>query len=222
MLNGAVRFLEPVDGNNHQSLTWLSTDGSAWEGPFACPTGLGTWRWSATWHEGYGYSFGYSGKDEAGCLYRTSDGKTWEVLRDDVYPQPETYPNESSIVFDPDGTAYCLLRRDRGPATAFLGLSQSPYKDWKWKDLGVKVGGPKIMQLADGRFLATVRLYDGKVRTSLCLVDPISGSLSECLKLPSGGDTSYAGMVEHEGILWISYYSSHEEKTAIYLARVEF
>ena len=49
---------------------------------------------------------------------------------------------------------------------------------------------------------------------------PGRGLMKECLKLPSGGDTSYAGMVVHEGCLWISYYSSHEEKTAIYLARV--
>ena len=43
---------------------------------------------------------------------------------------------------------------------------------------------------------------------------------TESRKLPSGGDTSYAGMVWHDGMLWISYYSSHEEKTAVYLARV--
>jgi hypothetical protein len=35
-----------------------------------------------------------------------------------------------------------------------------------------------------------------------------------------GRDTSYAGMVLHQGLLWISYYSSHEEKTCIYLAKV--
>jgi hypothetical protein len=27
-------------------------------------------------------------------------------------------------------------------------------------------------------------------------------------------------MVWHEGLLWLSYYSSHEEKTSIYLAKV--
>jgi hypothetical protein len=27
--------------------------------------------------------------------------------------------------------------------------------------------------------------------------------------------------VWHDGLLWISYYSSYEEKTAIYLARVK-
>lgn len=40
------------------------------------------------------------------------------------------------------------------------------------------------------------------------------------LKLPSGGDTSYPGMVWHQGLLWLSYYSSHEGKTSIYLAKI--
>ena len=44
--------------------------------------------------------------------------------------------------------------------------------------------------------------------------------LIEVLELPSGGDTSYAGMVLKDGILWVSYYSSHEGKTSIYLAKV--
>ena len=36
----------------------------------------------------------------------------------------------------------------------------------------------------------------------------------------TGGDTSYAGMVLHDNVLWISYYSSHEDKTCVYLAKV--
>ena len=36
----------------------------------------------------------------------------------------------------------------------------------------------------------------------------------------SGGDTSYPGLVWHDGLLWMSYYSSHEGKTSIYLARI--
>jgi hypothetical protein len=222
MLNGAVRFLQPVDGHTHQSLTWRSRDGETWDGPHACPSGLGTWRWSVTWYGGQGYSIGYSGKDKAGCLYGTRDGKSWEVIRDSIFPQPESYPNETSLAFGENGRAYCLLRRDKGTATALLGMSDPPYMEWKWQDLGVRIGGPKIMQLSDGRFIATVRLYDNQTRTSLCLADPVDGNLKECLKLPSGGDTSYAGMVEYEGSLRISYYSSHEAKTAIYLARVGF
>ena len=220
MLNGAVRFLEPVDGNTHQSVTWLSADGASWSDPYACPSGLGTWRWSATWHDGVGYSFGYSGKDEGGCLYRTLDGKTWEVVKDDAFPDAESYGNETSLVFLDDDTAYCLLRRDRGNNHAQLGVSHPPYTEWHWQDLGMRAGGPKMIQLNDGRMLATVRLYDEKVRTSLCWVDPEEGAMAECLALPSGGDTSYAGMVEYDGLVWISYYSSHEAKTSVYLAKV--
>ena len=46
-------------------------------------------------------------------------------------------------------------------------------------------------------------------------------SYEPVLRLPSGGDCSYPGMVEHDGLLWMSYYSSHEGKTSIYLARIE-
>ncbi len=77
-----------------------------------------------------------------------------------------------------------------------------------------------MIRFEDGRLLATVRLYDGKVRTSVCEVDAQQGTLTEKLTLPSGGDTSYAGMVLEDDMLWISYYSSHEGKTSIYLAKV--
>jgi hypothetical protein len=102
-----------------------------------------------------------------------------------------------------------------------LGKARPPYTDWAWTDLKRRVGGPDLLRLADGRWVAGVRLYDqGPVRMSLCWLDPESGQLTEWVALPSKGDCSYPGLVEHEGQLWVSYYSSHEGKTAIYLARV--
>ena len=123
----------------------------------------------------------------------------------------------SSLVFAGD-TCYCLLRRDGSPNSGLLGTAGPPYTQWQWKDLGVRIGGPHMLRLPDGRFVAAVRLYDGGARTSLCWVDPEAGKITEHLKLPSGGDTSYAGLVFHDGLLWVSYYSSHEGKTSIYLA----
>lgn len=78
-----------------------------------------------------------------------------------------------------------------------------------------------MIQLPDGRFVAAVRRYDGQVRTALCWLDPQAAKLTEFLTLPSAGDTSYAGLVLHDGLLWVSYYSSHEGKTSIYLAKVQ-
>jgi hypothetical protein len=45
-------------------------------------------------------------------------------------------------------------------------------------------------------------------------------SVTPQLTLPSGGDCSYPGLVWHDGLLWTSYYSTHEGKTSIYLARI--
>lgn len=39
-------------------------------------------------------------------------------------------------------------------------------------------------------------------------------------KLPSGGDCSYPGIIREGDHLLVSYYSSHEGSTNIYLAKV--
>ncbi|MFO7598290.1 MAG: hypothetical protein R6X27_00600, partial [Candidatus Desulfacyla sp.] len=56
--------------------------------------------------------------------------------------------------------------------------------------------------------VAAVRLYDEQARTALCWIDPDAGTMEEFLALPSGGDTSYPGLVWHDGLLWVSYYAS--------------
>ena len=50
---------------------------------------------------------------------------------------------------------------------------------------------------------------------------PVSGQMTDIVELPSKGDNSYPGFVWHGGKLWMSYYSSHEGKTSIYLAKIE-
>jgi len=59
------------------------------------------------------------------------------------------------------------------------------------------------------------------VRTSIVEIDAETAKVTELVSLPSGGDNSYPGMVFHEGILLVSYYSSHEGKASIYLARLK-
>ena len=220
MLSGAEAMNKPVD-YKHQSLTWLSPDGKNWS-PRHEVGDRDFWLWRTTWHKGIAYGFGYGCKKDNRSirLYTSTDGQRFDTLVKSAFE--EGYPNETSMVFLEDDTCYCLLRRDGRPNTAQLGASKPPYTSWRWRDLGVRIGGPHMIRLPDGRFVAVVRLYDGGARTSLCWLDPAKPALTELLKLPSGGDTSYAGLVWHEGLLWISYYSSHEGKTSIFLAKVRF
>jgi hypothetical protein len=201
-----------------RSYVWFSDDVKKWSkahliGP------PGEWLWRTEWHKGLSYVFGRSEKPHSYLqLYRSSDGKVFQ-------PHGERqldgiYVNETAPVFTEDDTCVTLLRRDSQSNAAQIGTSRSPFDQWEWKDLGIRIGGPEMIQLPDGRFLATVRLYDPDEHTSLCWIDPEAGTLDEFKRLPSGGDTSYAGTVWHEGLVWISYYSSHDGKSSIYLAKV--
>jgi len=217
MLTGA-EAMHDKSKFTHQSLAWFSKDGRTWT-PQHDIGDQNLWLWRTTWHKDKAYGLGYSvvKTDQFARLYESTDGKTFTTAVSRLVDG--NYPNESSIVFAGD-TAYCLLRRDgAAKSSGLLGIAKPPYKDWEWKDLGVKIGGPHMIQLPSGKFLACVRLYDVKARTSLCWVDVEKGTIKEALPLPSGGDTSYAGMVLHDGVVWVSYYSSHEGKTSIYLAK---
>ncbi|MGE3309406.1 MAG: exo-alpha-sialidase [Limisphaerales bacterium] len=202
----------------HQTVAFESRDGLAWEGPFDIGD-PNVWMWRVAWkgHTAYGIGYDTSGENFV-RLYRGRGGRKFDTVLPALFDRGQ--PNETGLVFEPDGTAVCLLRRDGNPGSGFVGRAKAPYRDWDWKDLGVKIGGPQILRLKDGRVVGGVRLYDGGARTSLVWVDSKAGTLSEFLKLPSGGDTSYPGLVWHDGLLWVSYYSSHEGKTSIYLARV--
>lgn len=223
MLSGAAAFPQPATFK-HQSMTWFSSDGRNWSEAHDVGD-KDVWLWRTTWHGDRAFGVGYGTNKKQGILrlYESRDGKSFDTL----VPQllEDSYPNETSIIFRRNGDAHCLLRRDGKEKSALLGIASPPYRDWTWKDLGVRGGGPHMIEIPDGRTVAAVRLYDGGARTSLCWLDPEAGTLVEFLKLPSGGDTSYAGLVWHEDELWISYYSSHERKkshatSSIYLARV--
>ena len=217
MLSGAAALHDRRE-KTHQSLVWFSRDGRNWSAPQEVGD-PNLWLWRVTWHGPQAYGLGYScGADQYVRLYTSDDGCQFKPLVDRLFD--EGYPNESSLVFV-DEHAYCLLRRDGEPGSGLLGQAAAPFTSWHWQDLGVKIGGPMLLRVPDGRLVAAVRLYEPTVRTALCWVDPAAGKLTEALALPSGGDTSYAGMVWHDERLWVSYYSSHEGKTSIYLATVE-
>lgn len=215
----AAGALHPPAKHNHQTYVWFSPSGTNWTGPV--PIGdPDMWLWRVTWRRGTAYSAGYDTKGEMFVrLYSSADGRAFKTLVPKLFD--EGYPNETSILFQPDDTALCLLRRDGDPATGKLGSAKPPYTKWDWKDVGAKIGGPHMLRLPDGRLVACVRLYDGEVRTSLAWIDPATAKLTEFQKLPSRGDSSYAGLVWHDNLLWVSYYSSHQAKTSIYLAKVK-
>jgi hypothetical protein len=125
------------------------------------------------------------------------------------------------------GRWWCVFRE--GPAHvspdgAIRVLTSSDGREWtsaaRLTHGRADLRDPKVCRAPDGRLIAAGRIHEGGVHTALLWLDPERARLRECLRLPSGGDTSYPGLVWHAHRLWVSYYSSHEEHTAIYLAEV--
>ena len=215
MLSTAGAF-PPGSDVRHRSYIFFTSDGRDWSGPHIIGD-PNIWMWRIAWNGERAFSIGYSTWGPPLIrLYTSPDAIQWTSLVDELLT--DNFPNESSMLFE-DQTAYCLLRRDKGPATALLGSARPPYRAWEWKDLVMRLCGPHMIRLPDGRVVAGARFH-GDVRTSLAWLDLKEARLTEFLRLPSGGDSSYPGLVFHDGILWVSYYSSHEGKTAIYLAKI--
>jgi len=215
MLSGAGA-LQRQSKHTHQSLAWFSKDGHNWSDRHD----IGDpdfWLWRVTWHKDTAYGIGYGcGKDQSVRLYSSKDGKKFDTLVERLFDVG--YPNESSLVL----TRHLLLppapRRQakQRPARYFaaalyeVGVEGSGHEDRRAADAAaagwaLDRGGAVVRR--DGSHVAGL----GSIRRR--------ARLREFLKLPSGGDTSYAGLVLHDGLLWVSYYSRHEGKTSIYLAK---
>jgi hypothetical protein len=205
----------------------FSKDGRQWTEP-QIAVEPGRWLWCVTWHKGKAYGVSYTagkGADRYLDLLVSDDGIHYTPHVPKLFEQG--YPTEVTLRFDSDGTCYALVRRDRrgdDPSSAVLGVSRPDYKKWQWKDLGTEFngfGGPNFIQIPGGFWLAAGRMHDGGAHTAITYLDIENGKMTRLAKLPSGDDTSYPGMVWHNNMLYVSYYSSHENKTSIYLAKVK-
>jgi len=204
-----------LDDSHLQTYTWYSEGGLQWSKPQ--PIGqVGEWLWRLCWVQGVGLCLGYS--EQGVRLYRVSEGGEW--IAASSYLLDQDFPNESEMINDGEDGCLCLLRRDKGEATALLGHSTRPFEKWSWTDLGKRIGGPHLTRAPNGDLLAVVRFYDDSVRTSVCRLNKDEGRLAELLSRPSGGDCSYAGSQFLNGNMLISYYSGHEGNCAIYLATI--
>jgi len=211
----------------------FSRAGADWSEP-RLVTEAGQWLWRVTWHQGkaYGVAYGHKEKMPYPQLLVSDDGVNYRAHVREFFPRPgsgqdrQGWPTEVTLRFAADGTSYGLVRRDKWAneaTSAVLGVSVPDYTQWQWYDLGDQFesfGGPNFIQIPSGHWIGAGRMHQGGAHTALTLLDVESHKMTTLLKLPSGGDTSYPGLVWHKGKLYVSYYSSHEDKTSIYFAGV--
>ena len=186
------------------------------------------WAWRVDWHNGVGYVINYQLKEnlrdrsllkkDAWLVYlmKTVDGKYFEkVSQLNVLD----LPNEATVRFDKNNTAYVLLRKEAGDKMGVLAKSSFPYTNWEYTNLSYRLGGPNFIFWGKDRLIVGTRLYEEAASTGILVTD-LNGRILKKIKLASGGDNSYTGLLVYKKRLWVSYYSSHEGKTQIYLAKI--
>jgi hypothetical protein len=205
----------------------FSEDGITW-GPFKPVLPTHEWLWRVTWYQGVAYGVSYRQHEMLNwrtILWESLDGLIWRpVIPLDIPGKP----SEATLRFDTTGQMYALVRRSDklGPKMdnmAWVGRSVAPYTDWVWAETNIAFGGPNFLLSPQNKWIGagrTIHLTPYGLMLKTTLVELSQEGLDPILYLPSGGDTSYPGMVFHDKFLWVSYYSSHEEKTAVYLAKV--
>jgi hypothetical protein len=214
----------------------FSKDGHEWTATQRVLT-EGEWLWRVTWFGGkaYGVSYDAAERDSAAAKQAAETGKVepgpadWKLklvvssdgVKYDLISHLDVpgHPNETTLRFAPEGEMIALVRREGGNTFGWIGRSKPPYKDWKWTETKNRLGGPNFARLPDSSWWAAGRSYPGGAKTVLAKMTP-TGGYEPVLTFPSGGDTSYPGLVWENGVLWMSYYSSHEGKTQIYLAKI--
>lgn len=182
------------------------------------------WIWRITWKGGTGYGVVYQPNQPdaeiAVHLLSTTDGIHYQLV---CKLGLTGKPNEATIRFEGD-RMYIVIRREGSGTNGMLGVSDPPYQSWKWTDLGMRIGGPEFIFTGPGKIAMGTRLYhtaeEGGAKTGVVFMNS-NGVIGNILELPSGGDTSYPGMVICHGKIYMSYYSNHEGKPSIYLAVIK-
>jgi len=186
------------------------------------------WLWRVTWHKGNGYgvvtrlSYVNNVKTlQEVFLIKTTNGVDYALIADlglTGDPGLRAFPHEATVCFTPDDSMLILIPR---LGTGYLGCSVPPYREWTWSDTGKRLGGSNIIHYKGDKYIVATRSfqYEGDPHTAVYATSP-NGKFKCVTELPSHGDTSYPGLLIKDNLLWVSYYSSHEGKTSIYLAKI--
>jgi hypothetical protein len=230
---GATR-LAPRPGRKRwtESMAAWTEDGRTWTAPRRIHA-PGWWLWSPArfedgwWCAAYGCGGDEEPPEQRVELLRSSDGLDWRHERVLI---ADGRANETCLLRRPDG-AMLAIARGRGVETLVLEAAP-PYAGWRERSVPHWMQAPCALELG-ARVVGAGRDRGGAGGTVTRLWELGEGGTQVLLDLPSGGDTSYCGLVaEGERAFLVSWYSQHEfldrpgfvlaeGPSAVYLARVE-
>ena len=159
------------------------------------------------------------GKGREVHLVKSADGIAWEKVST---IRAGNWESETTLHFTGDGTAVAFLRQKYGSPQAQVLEAKAPYTEWKTRPTDVAhFSGHSVRTYESVTYLFS-RDRGGPKGSEYgqVIYTFVEGKLSPYCRLPAGGDCAYAEAVRDGDTMLVSYYSSHEGQTNVYLAVV--
>lgn len=195
--------------------TWTKPQ-SAYEPPFLI--------WQPCAFKGKYYSGAHkidnksAGKNRAVHLIVSDDGLDWKKIST---IRAGSWESETTIHFDAKGGLTAFLRQKYGSPQPQILESAPPYTEWKSRNPNVPHFSGHSAHTFNGVDYVISRTMDYASKKIGCTIYTYAGGkLHPYCVLPAGGDCAYSGAVQSGEDMLVSYYSSHEGPTNIYLAVV--
>lgn len=204
------------------SFVTYTDDGKSWSEPQPVykPTYI---FWKPIQRSGKFYATAHvksrDGKARDVHLITSTDGIEWTQVSK---MRGGNWESETTIHFLTDTRIVAFLRQKYGSPQASLLFADAPFAEWEQRPLEqMHFSGHDSYTFAGVNILVSRAFEEGRknAHTMIYTFDEEINLTPYC-RLPSGGDCSYPGVVRDGDELLVSYYSSHEGATNIYLARV--
>lgn len=207
-----------LKGEELTSFVTYTDDGQNWSEPAAVyqPRYI---LWKPLVNDGTFYATAHlksnDGKARDVHLIRSPDGVKWEKIS---LIRGGNWESETTIFFEPSGQLTAFLRQKYGSPRSSILTAKPPFTEWSATPGNVGYGGHSIHTMGGVNYFFS-RASKGQESITM-IYTYADGKMTPYCELPSGGDCSYAEAVPLGKEMLVSYYSSHEGSTNIYLARV--
>jgi len=218
--NRLFMYAVAMKGSALTSYVSYTDDGKTWSAPQAVyePQFI---LWQPFVHKGRFYANAHrkaegkdAGKARESQLVSSADGLKWEKV---ATVRAGNWESETTFHFGPDDKLFAFIRTKYSVAGHIME-SLPPYQEWTQRPAGVHLSGHCVRTFRGVTYLMSRTMAGKKTGTMIYTFE--GGAPRPYCELPSGGDCSYPGAVEVGDEMLVSYYSSHEGTTNIYLARV--
>lgn len=215
-------YCPSMDGKELNSWLAYTDDGTTWSAPQKVyePQFI---LWKPCIHDGVFYAAAHKKDESSGGkgrevhFVKSTDGVKWEKVST---IRAGNWESETTLFFDEKHHATAFLRQKYGSPQAQILEAVPPYTTWASRPAGSPhFSGHSVHTFRGVTYLLTRSVGPGKTSGST-IYTFADGKLTPYCELPAGGDCAYLEAVEEGANMLVSYYSTHEGSTNIYLAVV--